>query len=42
RAYELWNRKLEEYQAPALDPALDQALLDFIAGRKASMTDAWY
>jgi trimethylamine--corrinoid protein Co-methyltransferase len=33
---------LKEYQMPAIDPAIDEALLDFIARRKASMTDAWY
>ena len=42
RAYEQWNRMLSEYQPPAIDPAIDEALLDFIARRKASMSDAWY
>ena len=42
RAYELWNRMLAEYQAPSIDPDIDEALLDFIARRKASMEDAWY
>jgi trimethylamine--corrinoid protein Co-methyltransferase len=42
RAYEQWNRMLAEYQAPPLDPAVDAALLDFIARKKASMADAWY
>ena len=42
RAYELWNRMLAEYQAPSIDPAIDEALLEFIARKKASMEDAWY
>jgi trimethylamine--corrinoid protein Co-methyltransferase len=42
RAYELWNRMLAEYEAPPIDPAIDEALLVFIARRKASMEDAWY
>lgn len=42
RAYDLWNRKLAEYEAPPIDPAIDEALLEFIARRKASMEDAWY
>ena len=42
RAYELWNRMLAEYEAPSIDPAIDEALLEFIARKKASMEDAWY
>ena len=42
RAYELWNRMLTEYEVPPIDPAIDEALLEFIARRKASMEDAWY
>ena len=42
RAYERWNQMLNEYQAPAIDPGIDEALLDFMARRKASMDDAWY
>jgi len=42
RAYERWNRMLAEYQAPPIDPGIDEALLDFIARKKASMQDAWY
>jgi trimethylamine--corrinoid protein Co-methyltransferase len=42
RAYEQWNRMLQDYEMPAMDPAIDEALLDFIARRKASMADAWY
>jgi trimethylamine--corrinoid protein Co-methyltransferase len=42
RALSTWKRMLKEYEMPAIDPAIDEALLDFIARRKASMTDAWY
>jgi len=33
---------LKDYEAPRIDPAIDEALLDFVARRKASMDDAWY
>jgi len=42
RAYEHWNQMLNEYQPPAIDPSIDEALLDFMARKKASMVDAWY
>ena len=42
RANKLWKKKLADYEAPALDEAKDEELQDFIARRKASMTDAWY
>ncbi|HMQ57315.1 MAG TPA: trimethylamine methyltransferase family protein [Rhizobiaceae bacterium] len=42
RANLLWKKKLAEYEAPALDEGVDEALKDFIARRKASMEDAWY
>jgi trimethylamine--corrinoid protein Co-methyltransferase len=31
---------LAEYEAPPLDPAVDEALLEFIARRKASFPDS--
>lgn len=39
RANGLWKRRLAEYQAPELDPAIDEELLDFIARRKAELPD---
>ncbi|MCC2688763.1 MAG: trimethylamine methyltransferase [Rhizobiaceae bacterium] len=42
RANRSWKKALAEYQAPPLDPAIDEALKDFMARRKASMDDAWY
>jgi trimethylamine---corrinoid protein Co-methyltransferase len=40
RANKIWKRTLAEYEAPPLDPAIDEALLEFIARRKASMPDS--
>lgn len=42
RANKAWKQSLAEYEAPDLDPAIDEALQDFIARRKRSMPDAWY
>ena len=39
RANTLWKRRLAEYEAPALDSAVDEAMLDFIARRKAELPD---
>jgi len=40
RANALWKRQLEQYEAPAIDPAVDEALLDYIQRRKASFPDS--
>ena len=42
RACERWNVMLAEYEAPAIDPGIDEALRDFVARKKAGMADAWY
>ena len=42
RANALWKKRLADYQAPPLDPAIDEALSDFVARRKAETADAWY
>ena len=42
RACTQWKKMLEEYEMPAIDAAVNEALLDFIVRRKASMEDAWY
>jgi trimethylamine--corrinoid protein Co-methyltransferase len=42
RANRQWKQLLEGYQDPGLDPAIDEALLAFIAGRKASEPDQAY
>jgi len=41
RANAVWKRMLAEYEAPPIDPGVDEALLDFIARKKASMPDAF-
>jgi trimethylamine--corrinoid protein Co-methyltransferase len=40
RANALWKKNLAEYQAPALDPATDEAILDYVNRRKASFPDS--
>ncbi len=40
RANAIWKRQLREYEAPPLDDATDEALLEFIVKRKASMPDS--
>jgi trimethylamine--corrinoid protein Co-methyltransferase len=40
RANVIWKRMLREYEAPALDEGIDEALKEFIAKRKASMPDS--
>jgi len=42
RANRAWKKALQDYQAPSLDVATDEALKDFISRRKAAMDDAWY
>ncbi|MGI9408981.1 MAG: trimethylamine methyltransferase family protein [Hyphomicrobiaceae bacterium] len=42
RALELWKSMLESYEAPEIDPGVDEALQAFVAERKDSMADAWY
>ena len=42
RANEYWKKQLAEYQAPTIDPAIDEALLAFIEQKKLSMPDKWY
>jgi trimethylamine---corrinoid protein Co-methyltransferase len=40
RANAIWKRMLREYQAPPIDPGVDEALLEFIERRKSSMPDS--
>ncbi|MBC7280150.1 trimethylamine methyltransferase family protein [Hoeflea sp.] len=42
RANARWKRTLAEYQAPPMDEATDEALVDFVERTKAQMADAWY
>ncbi|MDQ7247872.1 trimethylamine methyltransferase family protein [Dongia sedimenti] len=40
RANKIWKRMLNEYEAPPLDPAIDEALQAFVAQRKAAAPDS--
>ena len=42
RANAAWKKSLADYQAPAIDPAVDEALIDYMARRKASFADSNY
>lgn len=42
RANAIWKRMLAEYEAPPIDPAIDEALLDFIKRRKSEFKDMNY
>jgi trimethylamine--corrinoid protein Co-methyltransferase len=40
RANAIWKRMLREYEAPPIDPGIDEALLEFIVRRKAAFPDS--
>jgi trimethylamine--corrinoid protein Co-methyltransferase len=40
RANALWKRLLREYEAPAIDPSVDEAVQEFIAKKKAAVPDS--
>jgi trimethylamine--corrinoid protein Co-methyltransferase len=40
RASAYWKKQLAEYEAPPMDPAVDEALLDYINRRKGSFPDS--
>ena len=42
RASALYKQMLRDYEKPPIDPAVDEALRDFVTRRKNSMQDAWY
>jgi len=42
RANKQWKQVLNNFEAPELDVAKDEALREFIKVKKASMPDAWY
>lgn len=42
RANTLWKKMLAEYVPPPLDPAVDEALLDYMNRRRASFPDSSY
>ena len=42
RSHRRWHQMLDDYQAPPIDPAIDEALLDFVARKKAALPDQWH
>ena len=42
RANRRWKTALAEYQAPPIDPGVDESIRDFIDRKKAATTDQWY
>ncbi|WP_417423868.1 trimethylamine methyltransferase family protein [Hoeflea sp.] len=42
RANARWKQMLADYQAPAMDEATDEALIEYVERTKAAQTDAWY
>lgn len=42
RANQNWKEALAQYQDPGLDPAIDEALKEFITTRKQQSDDQWY
>src|SRR5260221_5024356 len=40
RANAQWKKMLREYERPPIDPAIDEALLDYMARRKAAFPDS--
>jgi len=42
RAHERWKGLLRGYEQPAMDPAVREALTDYVQRRKAQLPDAWY
>ncbi|MEL7467326.1 MAG: trimethylamine methyltransferase family protein [Pseudomonadota bacterium] len=42
RAYERWTRMLEDYEAPPIDPGVDEELKAYVARRRRELPDAWY
>jgi trimethylamine--corrinoid protein Co-methyltransferase len=42
RANRKWKEKLASYEAPDIDPGVDEALQDYITQKKDAMPDEWY
>jgi trimethylamine--corrinoid protein Co-methyltransferase len=42
RANKKWKRALENYEAPPLDQAIDDALQDYMNRKKTEVADAWH
>ncbi len=42
RANEIWKHRLNNYEIPDMDEAIDEELKEYIAKKKGSMKDMWY
>ena len=42
RGHRRWQAMLADYEAPPIDPAIDEALKDFMARKKAALPDQWH
>ena len=42
RANAKWKKMLSAYQPPPIDPAIDEALIEFVNRKKAEQEDQWY
>ncbi|MGI9437060.1 MAG: trimethylamine methyltransferase family protein [Geminicoccaceae bacterium] len=42
RSHRSWQAMLEDYQAPSIDPGVDEALQDFMTRKKAALPDQWH
>jgi trimethylamine--corrinoid protein Co-methyltransferase len=42
RANGRWKKMLADYEAPPIDRAIEEALQEFVARRKAALPDEWY
>ncbi len=42
RANRQWKQMLQDYEAPHIDIAVDEALKDFVSKRKSEMPDEWH
>ena len=42
RANQAWKKVLAEFEAPAMDQATDEALIEFMNKKKQSAPDAWH
>ena len=41
RAQVIWKKMLQEYEAPSIDSAVDEALIDYIKRRKESLPNSY-
>jgi trimethylamine--corrinoid protein Co-methyltransferase len=42
RAHARWQAVLRDYEPPAIDPGVDEALKAFVARKKEAVPDAWH